>query len=300
VRGAQVIATSRLSPPRRSPATYLVTTADAAVLESVFASVADAGWRVKSVVSAYSAWEAGARRLWPELVRAAGGVSVSCGDKIEVLQLEAGRLSMVRRFAAWAAPSAADLSRAITSSQLAAARSCEHAAGPELLPDCVRLERRRSTGRLSAKLLAASAALLVLTAGIEAWGAGRELGAVQRRRAALEENVARAMQVRDEMSQLDARLGILADAEASRSQWARTLVSIAEHLPIDAHLVGFRGSADSLVLEGEAERAGLVFESLQKAPGVLAVRADAPIRQEARDSGPAVERFTLAARLAPR
>jgi hypothetical protein len=299
VRAPQVIGIRRLAPGRRSPMTYLVTSADALMVESLFASAAEAGWTVESVVSAYSAWESASCRMWPELKRAAGQVCISGNDRTEVLQLERGRLALVRRFSAssGAEQPAAPLSRTLDSPEATAAQAAGNADGPDLLPDQVRAGRQQRAGRLSARLLTAAAALLLITAGIEAWGVHRELAEVESRRAALKQNVSRAMVVREEMGQLDARLRVLLGAEAARSQWARTLVSVAEYLPSDAHLVGFRGSADSVVLEGEAERASLVFESLQKAPGVLSVRADAPIRQEARDSGPAVERFTLAARL---
>ena len=73
-----------------------------------------------------------------------------------------------------------------------------------------------------------------------------------------------------------------------------------ENLPEDAHLTAFRGQADSLWLEGIADRAAGVFEAMQSAPDVLGVRAQAPIRRELRDGEVPIERFTLAARLAPK
>jgi hypothetical protein len=52
-------------------------------------------------------------------------------------------------------------------------------------------------------------------------------------------------------------------------------------------------------VEGRAARATGVFESLQRAPGIGGVRAEAPIQQEVQDSGPPIERFLLGARLQP-
>ena len=56
-------------------------------------------------------------------------------------------------------------------------------------------------------------------------------------------------------------------------------------------------AADSLLLEGIADRAVGVFEAMQAAPDVLGVRAQAPIRRELRDGDQPIERFSLAARL---
>jgi len=301
----QVLSVGRLSNGRRSPMPYLVTAADAMLVASLFESAAAEGWQVDSVVSGYGAWEAGARRLWPELARGVSSVVVSGERRVEVLRLDRGRISLVRRFGVTDEP--AEMAAAffeegspvktLDSPAEFAAKAVGRSRGPQLIPDRVRQEQQGRAARLSARLLTAAAALLILAAGLELWGAHRELTAIESRRVALHSNVTEAMLVRDEMRGLDQRLQALAKAEASRSQWATALVNVADHLPMDAHLVGFQGDADSLVLEGEARRAGSVFESLQKAPGVLAVRANAPIRQEARDSGPAVERFTLAARL---
>lgn len=336
--GPQVIGVTCLGRGRQSPLPYLVAAADAEMVDSIFEAAENAAFAIDSLVPAHSAWEAGARILWPELRRETAGLVIAGEDRTDVIGLDRGRLSLLRRF-----PSSTDpflLAKSLTESgtelRLAvigpeeprepivtelesrgvrvlpvngsqpltqlperfAASMVGRARGPALLPERARVERDRMARRLSAQLLSGAAALLVFAAGVELWGAHRELASVESRRATLRATVASAMVVRDEMSELDDRLGALAAAETGRSSWAATLVNVAEYLPKDAHLVGFRGSADSVVMEGEAERASLVFESLQKAPGVLGVRADAPIRQEARDSGPAVERFTLAAVIA--
>jgi hypothetical protein len=63
--------------------------------------------------------------------------------------------------------------------------------------------------------------------------------------------------------------------------------------------MAFRAHADSIGLEGIAQRAAGVFAALQRAPRVAGVRFDAPIRQEAGRPGmPPVERFAISARLA--
>jgi Tfp pilus assembly protein PilN len=179
-----------------------------------------------------------------------------------------------------------------------AARFASPAAALALVPTRVREERVRRSARLSARLLAGAAASLALAAGIELWGAHRELDALAAQRALIRTSVDEAMRAREVIGGLDARLRVLASAESQGSRWAWALTDLAEHLPSPAHLTGLRGEADSLVAEGVAEHAAAVFESVAKASEFGAVRAAAPIRQEARDSGPAIERFTLAARLA--
>ena len=140
--------------------------------------------------------------------------------------------------------------------------------------------------------------MLLLSATTELWGAHRELAALQAERRGLAPLVAQAMDLRQTVDGVHERLRALAAAEAGASRWTAVIASVAEHLPSDAHLLSLRGDGDSLVLEGIASRAAGAFESLRAAPGVLGVRAEAPIRQEAQDSAAPVERFTLGARLA--
>jgi hypothetical protein len=333
VNGSQIIAVSGLGSGRRSPRPYLVTAAPAAIVDTVFDAISRTPWRVESVVAAYAAWAAAALRVGPALKRS-GDVLVTSDDRLELLRIEGSRLALVRRFRAGehgrvvevlgdpdphctcavigSDSQAAELKESLKarghhllsrqhlagSSALLAAASAGLVPGSQLLPERVCRENRRREARLSARLLAGAAALLCLAAGGEYWGTARELAALRSRRAAIQPNVTRAMTLREEMGDLNGRLQSLVRAEAQRSGWARTLVGVAEYLPADAHLVGFRGDADSLRLEGEARRAAIVFEAIQKTPGVVGVRADAPISQETRDSVP-IERFTLAARLAP-
>ena len=179
-----------------------------------------------------------------------------------------------------------------------AAKWAPKAASLELVPDRVWIAREQRARGLSRRLLACAAALLLLSAGLELWGTHRELDAVRHQRSAIRGTVAQAMELRETMEGIEARLTALAAAETGASRWSGIIAEVAEHLPSDAHLIGMRGTGDSLLLEGVAARAAGVFESLQLAPGVAGVRAAAPIRQEGQDSGAAVERFSLGARLA--
>ena len=183
-----------------------------------------------------------------------------------------------------------------TPEALAAAHAAR-ADGAEVLPERVHDERRRRARRLTAALSGVAAALVVLAAGLELWGAQRELDAVLDSRAAMRSEVNQAMALRDGLMNLNERLAILASLEATAPRWSGVMATVAEHLPGDAHILAFRARGDSLVLEGIADRAAGVFEAMQIAPGVVGVRAEAPIRRELRDGERPIERFTLAAQL---
>lgn len=167
----------------------------------------------------------------------------------------------------------------------------------ELLPERVHVARRRSARRLAAALSSAAAALFIVAAGLELWGAQRELNAVMSQRDAIRSEVDRAMGGRDVLLGINGRLAILSSLEETAPRWAGVLSAVAAHLPEDAYLTAFRAQGDSLILEGVADRAADVFQAMQSAPGVVGVRAEAPIRRELRDGERPVERFTLGARL---
>lgn len=181
----------------------------------------------------------------------------------------------------------------------AAAAAFAHAATLSLVPEPVAREQRRRARVLTRSALAASAVFLVAAAGLERVGLQRELDQVVTRRAELKGRVAETMTVRTAVEDLSGRLRALEVAERSSRSWSSMLGTVATALPKDAHLVGWHAGADSLRVEGRAVRATGVFESLQQAPGIGGVRAEAPIQQEVQDSGPPIERFLLGARLQP-
>ena len=180
-----------------------------------------------------------------------------------------------------------------------AAAAFAHMASLPLVPEPVAREQRRRVRLVTRSALAASVGFLLAASGLEWLGVARELDQVVRRRAELRGRVAEAMTVRTAVEELAGRLRVLDVAERSGRPWSALLGTVAKALPNDAHLVGWHASADSLRVEGQAGRATGVFESLQQAPGIGSVRAEAPIQQEAQDSGPPIERFLLGARLDP-
>ena len=186
---------------------------------------------------------------------------------------------------------------AVTDPHLAAALSARGSDPLDLIPPSAAQAQRRRAVRLVRLALAAAAVLLVMAGGVEWWGVRRELGQVTARRRAIRAEVVQAMSVRSGLEDLDRRVSALRAAEAGRPVWSATMATLASALPPDAHLIAWRGDADSVRVEGLADRAVGVFEGLAHMPGVAGVRADAPIRQETRDSAPPLEHFLLSARL---
>jgi hypothetical protein len=176
-----------------------------------------------------------------------------------------------------------------------------HARGTDpldLVPPTAAEAHRRRAVRLTRIAAGAAAALLVMAGGLEWWGVRRELDQVIARRHSIHAQVTQAMSVRSSIEDLDHRVAALQSAESRRPTWSATMGTLASTLPPDAHLIAWRADADTLRVEGLADRAAGVFEGLARMTGVAGVRADAPVRQETRDSAPPLEHFLLSARLA--
>ncbi len=178
-----------------------------------------------------------------------------------------------------------------------AARWVERTAGTELIPNPVRERRVTRARRVTLALGAAAAVFVAMAASAELWGARRQLRALEQERTSIRAEVEAAVAEREVLLELTGRLNTLSTAETTAPRWSNVLASVAQHLPEDAHLLAFRASADSLFLEGLADRAAGVFEAMQAAPDILGVRARAPIRRELLSGNRAIERFALGAQL---
>ncbi len=76
------------------------------LVTALHAAAREAGWTVEAVSPAEGAWCAAAAALWPATTRRASHLLVCGEDRTELLQIDQGRLSAVRRFRAGAADSA--------------------------------------------------------------------------------------------------------------------------------------------------------------------------------------------------
>lgn len=308
----------------------------ASLLQTLERAAAEGGWTVGTVVPAYGAWTAAASALWPELRRGRGALVVAGEERTEVLQIERGALSFVRRLPMSEAHAAelvgalegddarvavigprsapaplVDLLAAHGITPLQPARD-EHpvdspgalaaafaadGSGPGFVSEAARQGVRRRTRRAVGALATLAVALILTAAFLELWGARRELDAVLARREAIRAGVGQVAAVREIMDGLEGRASVLAELEATSPRWSGVVARVGGALPKDAHLSTLRARGDTLALEGVARRAGGVFDGVRRIPGVAEVRADAPIRREMREGRFAGERFVLSARI---
>lgn len=302
----QVVGVASIGRARGSPAPIIAAAAPAGLIDAILDAATRSDWEVASVASAHWAWLSAAKEAAPGLRDGAGYVFAEHTQCAELLCIEDGELVRVRRLPSSERGRAAR--RELTAGaghihEMAALEVPALAAGfaprvraPQILPDRLHQARRREARRVTYRRLAAAVALLAGAAAVELWGTQRELDAVLERRQALRAQVDRVMAEREAILAVNDRLRTLAELESTAPAWSALIAALAERLPRDAYLTAFRSRADSVVLQGVASRAVGVFEAVQKAPGVAGVRAEAPIRQELRDGGTAVERFVLAAR----
>lgn len=81
----------------RAPRPVIAAAASARVLEAIYASAAEAGWTVQAIMPAETAWQTAALTIWPELRQGSHDVAVLRSGRTELLHLDAGVLTGVRR-----------------------------------------------------------------------------------------------------------------------------------------------------------------------------------------------------------
>lgn len=274
-RGPQVIGTDG----------DLAAAAPAALVAELEAAVAAAGWSLGVVVPAHVAWVGAG-------TASNGWVIARLPDATELLRADRGRLVERRRLR----PGDAVSQAVEVDPYPVAAAGAARARALELYSDDRHEARRRAAGRLARALAVGAAACLLLTAGLDYWGLGRELAAVRARRAAIAPQVAAAMRARDSLDAVAGVVETLGALESTSPRWSAFFADLADYLPRDAHLVALRTVGDSVAAVGIAREAAAVFEGLERMPHLTAVRSDGPIRQEVAPSGTVREHFGLSAR----
>lgn len=172
-------------------------------------------------------------------------------------------------------------------------------AAPVLVPLSVLASSRDRQRRLGARLLAAAAVLVVAAAGIELWGAHRELAALQARRAEIRAQVGPLLETRDSIAAMSERTASIQALAEAAPRWTRALTDIAIMLPFETHLTRLVADGDMIEIEAAGARAGEALQALRAAPSLRDVRMIGLVDRELEDGAPAVERFRIAARLAP-
>jgi hypothetical protein len=261
---------------------------------------------VDQVVPAHAAWAAAVGHLkTPQRTR---WLAVPCGDALELLELRGSTITQVRRVRAvgdeelvtsitGALPSAiASVTRDEPAIHIAA-RNASSTSTLSLVAPSVLVQERQWAMRQVRWLLSAAVTLLMTSALLRLVDVNRELAHTETRRAAIHAEVAEAIHVRTAVSAIEQRLNLLSGIREQAPRRSEAFAILAGHLPLNAYVDEVDISGDSLTLKGAADHASDVFQELRKAPGVTALRATAPIRQETRPDQPSTEFFSLTVRL---
>ena len=75
---------------RGSTPQWLVSIVDARWADAVESAADEAGWRVRSMVAAHTAWAAAAPHLWRDAAGPRFNLAVACGERVEVVELAGG------------------------------------------------------------------------------------------------------------------------------------------------------------------------------------------------------------------
>jgi len=105
-RAAQLVGTSNAPQGAGGPGGVMAAAAPARLVAALHAAAREAGWTVEAVSPAEGAWCAAAGALWPANTKQSSHLLVCSDDRTELLQLENGRMSSVRRFRGGAADAA--------------------------------------------------------------------------------------------------------------------------------------------------------------------------------------------------
>lgn len=291
-----------------------------------------------TVVPAESAWAAAATTIWPTLARGTAHVIVARNERGDLLTLHEGRLRAVRRFrgavdareivaeaggagaariavlgtaeAAQALAAALSVAGAIVvrpdarwaalseHPEALAARFAGAAVGLEIRTEESRIRERDDARRLAWWIGGAAAVTLLLAAFTHYRGVQRELQAVQAERAAIRPQVEATLVGRSSVDAAVRQVAALAAASREAPRWSIILAALTRTLPGDASLSAFRARGDSIFVDGVADHAMPVFDEIARTPGIVGVRASAPVRREAIEGEAPLEHFAVGAQVA--
>lgn len=311
-------------PPRAAvTAPVLAASVSQGLLQDVTAAAASAEWTVRRFVPAYAAWlrategSARTRALVAVEMETAHVLRVDNDAVVEMRRMpaaspravatalghvsgtvaifgesrERGALSTELSSAGWSVLPAS------TDSASAAARNAAGAT-PMFYTEIHHATRAIQQRGLANRLAAAAAIMLIASATIAHWGANRELSALRERRASIRGRVTPLLALRDSVDQLESRTRETDVLFASLPRWSRTVYEMTILLPADAHLTRLNATGDTMVIEGEAARAGDVLEAISRAPSLRNAQLTGPVQRDLADGSTTTERFVIQATLA--
>jgi hypothetical protein len=307
VRDEQVVAVSHVQ-RSRARRTVLAATASRWLLEVLAEALTNERTCVRQVVPAHAAWAAAFETSGQSRPGVVSCLVVPCEESIELLSLRGGRLLQIRRAGSHASetvlksvagPHPVSIDRLIegASALPVAARFAPRAAFLSLVAPSVERQELRYWRRIATGLAATAAGLLLTTGLLRAVDLRRELAHVQSMRQELRAHVIPAAQARSSVEAMQRRVKLLCQLRDDPTRWSNVLVTVAEHLPLDAYLTELSAASDTVALEGVALRASEALTELRTAPGIRSLHATAPIRREANGGEDQTEHFTVALRL---
>ena len=318
------------SPGRRAEGAsmqVLAAAAPMALLEAVRVALGEVGWRVGAFAASHGGWLAAEQAFWGV---GAGAVVAVVGETAHVLLLDGSRVTGVRQLpsgdgSAVAAavgngpgralvlsspPVFEELARVLNEGGWVSIRDPEGWAGAEesaaaraglggldLAPPSLRGEQRERIRKGALGLVGGACVLLVAAAGMQLWGAHRELAAIQERRAEIRGEVTPLLSSRDRLNELTAQAWSMEHLSRSSPVWNRTLVELAAVLPEDTYLTGFYASGDTVELRAAGTKAGEAIQALREAGLFQEVRLQGRVERELAEGETVMERFRLWARL---
>jgi hypothetical protein len=331
-RGPQVVGAQRSA----RKAARIAASASARLVNAIHVSALDAGWTVEAVIPAEASWSAATFSRGGR--RGTAHILVAHPERTDMLRVENGRVTDLRRFRPGAADAALiadatsgggtrvtiaghadvrdDLARALRARNVPVELAREEIEGadepdvlaamyagpraePQLLPDAVRAARALTARRIAIRIGAAAALLFIAAAAIEMWGVRRQLDAVRAQRAELAPQLSATLVGRTSVEVAYRQLAALAAAQRSAPHWSEVIAGITRSLPGEAYLTGFRGRGDSVAVEGLAASASRAWDALAKNPGLMEVRSTSQVQRVISQDGPAFEKFTIGARVVP-
>jgi hypothetical protein len=285
---------------------FLVAAASSALIQDLEQAAAECGWIIDRFVPGQIVWMTTGMRRWRELRRGDGRLVVADTHETTVLMIRGGALSVARRSrpGAGLSPDGAMASRSFIlgdgtrSATLIAAGAASVTRSLQLVSDAARQARREAHLRVIRWLLCATAACVVAAGGVYRWGLSRHLSAIAIHRQAIRPRVTSAVAARDTLDLLLRSINAMRSLERATPRWSSAIARIVVALPQDVSLITLRADGDSVTLDGQAIDAASVFAALRSTPGVVDIRATAPIRQELAVGESSIERWTIALRVA--
>ena len=178
-----------------------------------------------------------------------------------------------------------------------AARFAADAEGLTFRTDASIVNQRAAARRTAWWAFAAGSVALIVAGFVHYAGVRRELAQVQAGRAAIRQAVDATIAGRAPVDAAYRQVAALASAARDARRWSAVFAALAANLPLDASLTAVRVRGDSLFIDGVAEQAAPVFDAIARMPGVISVRATAPVRRDAIEGEAPLEHFSLGAQL---